>query len=149
MKKYIIISISLITLTIICFLFYRWFISNKKVSKVIVKELKTIQISSTTSKIVVPIASLPKETKKEKYDEIEGEITLSPHNPEDPNSLKMTVLLDKKNNEIITLTNTAYVNTLRKFYLNKDVKLKGRWRKDSVIYGRRYKCFWVEDFEIK
>ncbi|MFN3551447.1 MAG: hypothetical protein ACK4WJ_06545, partial [Endomicrobiia bacterium] len=66
----------------------------------------------------------------------------------DPHSLQMTVLLDK-NNEVISLTNAPYVNTLRNLYLDKDVRLKGKWRKDAIIYGRRYKCFWIEDFEIK
>jgi hypothetical protein len=120
----------------------------KKVSKILQKELKVIQKSSTTATIIVPIATVPKETKEKKYDVVEGKIDTIPMDTSNPNSPKMTVLTENTHNEVIVLTNVPYTTTLRKLYFEKEVRLKGFWRKNVVIYGREYKSFWIEDYEL-
>jgi len=131
----------------IAIIFY-FLLTPKKMSKIIVEELKVIQKPSSTPTIVVPIASLPKQKKEKKFDIIEGKIELIPMDTSNPDSPKMTVLIENKHNEIIVLTNHPYVTTLRKIYLNKNIKLKGFFRKNVVIYGREYKSFWIEDHEL-
>ncbi|MEM2507196.1 MAG: hypothetical protein QXF61_09170 [Nitrososphaeria archaeon] len=121
------------------------FVPAKK-SKIIVKETKYLQ-RGTTIQIILPIAELPKQEKEKKLDTLEGTISSVPMDTANPESKKMTVIIDK-NNEVTVITNHPYVVTLTKLYMNRKVLLKGYWKKDVVIYGRRYKNFWVEDHEL-
>jgi len=143
-KKFILLGIVLI---IICILIY-YLSLPKKVSKIIVRELKTIHKPASTATTFIPIATLPKENKEKKFDILEGKIVSIPMDSYNPVSPRMACLLEEKDNEFIVLTNVLYTNTLKKLYIGKYVILKGIWRKDVVIYGKRYKSFWVEDYEL-
>lgn len=153
MKKIYNILILIVIILLCGFVFYS-IIKPKKMSKIIIKETKIKQlpsISTSTVKYEIfhPIASLPKKTKKTKYDKLEGKIISIPADTSNPNSPQITVLLKTDNNEVVLIKNAPYVAALKKLYFEKEVTLLGKWQKETTLYGRKYKSFWVEDYSLK
>ncbi len=95
------------------------------------------------------IAELPGAEPKQKkeLDVLEGRVVFIPNNPDDVKSKMMVAI--QRDSENIILTNPDYVRTLEYIYFDRIVRLKGRWQKDAVIFGRRYRSFRVEDITLK
>ncbi|MDW8056247.1 MAG: hypothetical protein RMJ13_06030 [Elusimicrobiota bacterium] len=146
-KVYLIFLLFGISITVVGFYLIKNYLLQPKSSKVLVEQIKYLK-KGTTTYTLVPIAELPKEKKQQKYDILEGKVSRIPMNTSDPNSPQITVIIDK-NNEVVVLTNHPYVTAITKFYIDKEITLKGRWKKETIIYGRKYKNFWVEDYQLK
>ncbi|MCX5781687.1 MAG: hypothetical protein NT145_03140 [Elusimicrobia bacterium] len=118
--------------------------SEKKHSEVIEKVVKKEGKVIARYKIAELPITEPKQ--KKELDVLEGKVVFIPNNPDDINSKMMVAI--QKGKETIVLTNLDYVRTLGYIYYDRTVHLKGRWQKDAVIFGRKYRSFRIEDITL-
>jgi len=142
MKKWLILIFGLILACLIILIFIKPF-SGKQSSRIVQKVVKV------EGKVVAKykVAELPEEERTGKpFDTLDGKVVIIPNNPEDINSRMMVAI--KKDSEIIVVTNPEYVRTLGYLYFDRGVHLKGKWQKDAVIFGKKYRAFKVEDINL-
>lgn len=117
---------------------------EKKYSKIVEKNVEV------GGKVVAKykIAEISSRTRSGKEMEaVMGKVVIVPNNPSDIYSKMMVAIKNEK--EIIVVTNPQFVRTLGYIYFDKKVSLKGRWQKDAIIFGRKYRCFRVEDIKLE
>lgn len=136
-------------LVVVCLVLTLWLIVNakkeKKNSAIIRAKTEVVTMKDGATAIKIPLAKLPAQEKKKEYETITGKVALTANNPEaKDSSMRVSILIGT---EIVTVSNSVYVNTLRDFYINKNVRLSGKWLEDAVIYGKRYRVFWIENIE--
>lgn len=144
MKKFILFLIVVGSI----FMVYRCapgLLSGKK-SRIIRSEAKTTVDKEGNVKTVLPEAALPKPEKPQEQDVLKGTVARMAVDPGSETERSIIVVYEGK--EPIVLANVQYVHTLEYFYLDKTVSLKGKWRKDAVVYGKPYRAFWVEDIKL-
>ena len=146
MKKIIQIIMLIIIFTSSAFLSFNLAKPRIK-SKILVGQTKVEKKAENRYVVRIPMATLPKPDIKKEYEILEGKVIQIPNNESDSSSLKMVVLLSQASEKIV-LTNILFVHTLELLYLEKEVKLKGSWRKNAVIFGKEYKTFWIEDIDL-
>lgn len=139
MKKILLILLFLAAIVMIVLAVFK----EKKHSNIISKYKVTEGQKGIAS---IPLAEVPGPL-PEYTESITGRVVQMKNNPKDPDSKSITVL-STENNEIIVLANVLYIHTLKVFYPDRMVKLHGKSRKNVVIYGKEYKCFWVEDIDL-
>jgi hypothetical protein len=115
-------------------------------SKILVKKTVETVLEDGSRVIKIPIAALPKREDNPGEEVLLGKVIRAPNNPDDNKSNEMMAINTGK--EVIVLSNLIYVRSLEYFYLGKDVRLSGKWRKNAMIYGRSYRSFWIEDIEL-
>ncbi len=142
MKKSIIFVGVFLLACVILLIFIKPF-SEKKNTKIVEKIVKVSD--KIVKKYKIAELSNPEE-KTNGQETIEGKVVIIPNNPKDIYSKMMVAV--KKDNEFIVTTNPEYVRTLGYLYFDKDVRLKGKWQKDAIIYGKKYKVFRVEDISL-
>jgi hypothetical protein len=115
-------------------------------SRILVKKTVETVLADGSKVIKVPIAALPKQEESQGDEVLVGTVIRAPNNPADNKSNEMMAVTTGK--EVIVLSNLIYVRSLEYFYLGKEVRLSGKWKKNAIIYGRNYRSFWIEDIEL-
>jgi hypothetical protein len=138
-----------LVLIVVCLVLTLWLVvagkKEKKNSEIITAKTEVINMKDGKTVVKIPLAKLPAAEKKKEYETITGKVVLAANNPEaKDSSMRVSVLIGT---EMIAVSNSVYVNTLRDFYVNKNVRLSGKWIEDAVIYGKKYRVFWIENVE--